>query len=88
MTNDEYLEVPDTTLDASHACHPLVTDTPNFMFYAGAPLKLPLGEVIGALCVFDTKPNAMSQHQKNMLVELANVITKALVIKNHMSHKN
>lgn len=56
------------------------------MFYAGVPIKLPLGEVIGALCVFDIKPNAMSEHQKKMLVELANVISKALVMKNHLKH--
>ncbi|MBC7698008.1 MAG: GAF domain-containing protein [Bacteroidia bacterium] len=86
VTNDEYLEVPNTTLDSTHACHPLVTDSPNFMFYAGVPIKLPLGEVIGALCVFDIKPNAMSEHQKKMLVELANVISKALVMKNHLKH--
>lgn len=86
VTNDEYLEVPNTTLDPNHSCHPFVKDSPNFMFYAGVPLKLPLGEVIGALCVFDTKPNAMSDYQKKMLIELANVICKALVMKNHLKH--
>ena len=86
MTDDEYLEAPNTTLDPTHACHPLVTDSPNFMFYAGVFLKLPLREVIGALCVFDIKPNAMSDHQKKMLVELANVISKTLVMKNHLIH--
>ena len=56
------------------------------MFYAGAPIKLPLGEVIGALCVFDIKPNTMSDYQKKMLVELADVISKALVMKNHLKN--
>ena len=35
LTDDEYLEAPNTTLYPTHACHPLVTDSPNFMFYAG-----------------------------------------------------
>lgn len=84
VTNDAYLEVPNTKLDTNHVYHPLVTESPNFMFYAGAPLTLPMGEVIGALCVFDVKPNKMTVHQKEMLVGLADIVAKALVVKNHM----
>lgn len=84
VTNDEYLEVPNTMLDTNHVYHPLVTHSPNFMFYAGAPLTLPMGEVIGALCVFDVKPNRMSVNQKEMLVGLADIVAKALVVRNHM----
>lgn len=84
VTNDQYLEVPDTSLDINHSCHPLVTDAPNFMFYAGTPLTLPMGEVIGALCVFDVKPNRMTMNQKTMLEGLADIVSKALVVKNHV----
>ncbi|HYN53562.1 MAG TPA: GAF domain-containing protein [Methylotenera sp.] len=86
VKNDAYLEIPDISLDPNHFSHPLVAAQPNFRFYAGAPLKLPLGEVIGTLCIFDTKPNALDETQKLVLIALAEVLNKALVFKNHIKH--
>ncbi|MBA3696409.1 MAG: GAF domain-containing protein [Methylotenera sp.] len=84
VTNDNYLEITDTMLGISHLCHPWKTDWPNYKFHASAPLKLPMGEVIGALCVFDVKPNKITVNQKEMLVGLADTVAKALVIRNNM----
>jgi diguanylate cyclase (GGDEF)-like protein/PAS domain S-box-containing protein len=53
---DDLLEVPDTLLDARFSDNPLVQGAPFIRFYAGAPLRAPLGHVIGTLCVADTEP--------------------------------
>jgi len=55
---------------------------PEDKFYAGARIKLPLGEMIGVLFVFDIAPRTLSSMQREYLTGMANVIEKALVISN------
>lgn len=81
VTQNEYLEIEDISKDPLHCQHPLVNGETKFMFYAGAPITLPLGEVIGVLCVFDKMPNKLNEMQRDILIGLANVISKALVTK-------
>lgn len=84
VLNDEFHEVTNISLNINRYCHPLIEGASSFMFFAGAPLKLPMGEVIGTLCVFDIKPKRMTIKQKTMLIGLADIVAKALVVKNHM----
>lgn len=84
ITNNEYIEISDISVISSQEPDSLKTCYPNFKFYAGVPLKLPLGEVIGVLSVFDTKQNCMNLHQKNMLIALADVVAKSMVFKHHL----
>jgi hypothetical protein len=55
---------------------------PEDIFFAGAKIKLPLGEMIGVLCVFDISPRTLSSMQREYLTGMANVIEKAFVISN------
>lgn len=48
------LEIADLTKDARTRDNPLVTGDRAYRYYAGAPLKLRSGEVVGRLCVIDT----------------------------------
>lgn len=82
--HDEYIEIKDTLMAGNHDYQPLRSNFPHFRFYAGTPLKLPLGEVIGTICVFHTKPHELTASQKNILAGLADVVTKALVIKHNI----
>lgn len=83
VANDDYIEIGDTTKSALNCIHLLVTGNTKFRFYAGAPIKLPLGEVIGTLCLFDTQPNKLTKPQRETLIGLTDVIAKALITKNH-----
>lgn len=79
IRENSVMEVRDATKDRRFQDNPLVTGDPNIVFYAGAPITLPLGEKIGSLCVIDTKPNALTDMQKQVLTGLANITTKALL---------
>jgi len=63
--------VPDTASDPRFADHPLVLEQPQIRFYAGVPLLLPSGDVIGTLCVLDTSAHALTQPQIDSLVALS-----------------
>ncbi len=63
--------VPDAALDERFAASPLVADSPNIRFYAGAPLVAPDGFAIGTLCVLDQRPRTLTGDQQDGLRVLA-----------------
>lgn len=67
------LEVADLTADMRTNDNPLVTGDRAFRYYAGAPLTLRSGEIVGRLCVIDTeaRPGGLSDTQKTLLNALA-----------------
>ncbi len=71
IQQQELLIVPDTTEDVRFKDNPIVTDAPGIRFYAGAPLTLNNGYTVGSLCVFDVKPNNLSESQKKILTLLS-----------------
>jgi PAS domain-containing protein len=68
---NEVLVVEDPLNDDRFKNNPHVTGDPHIRFYAGAPLETPNGNVLGTLCVFDSKPKAFSESKKNALRLLA-----------------
>lgn len=60
---DGILEIQDTLVDERFKAHPGVTGPPYARFYAGAPLLDANGYKLGAISVFDTKPNKLTEEQ-------------------------
>lgn len=58
--------------------NPLVTGSPDIKFYAGQPLYSNDGYPLGALCVIDKKPNAITEDQKEILRILAKHVQNKL----------
>ena len=75
------VEIEDTFVDAKYQGNPLTLGTMTVRYYAAAPIKLPLGEIIGSLCVIDTDVNQLSDMQKAGLEALAKIVAQALMIR-------
>ncbi|MCC2976774.1 EAL domain-containing protein [Sphingomonas sp. PL-96] len=68
LGSDDLLVVPDATLDPRFAGNPLVVGPPYVRFYAGVPLRVPSGHVLGTLCVVDPQPrNGLSARDRQAL---------------------
>ncbi len=67
----DVMVVEDTVLDPRFERNALVTGEPYIRFYAGAPLLLDSGHVLGSLCVLDHRPRTFSPQQCDQLSTLA-----------------
>ena len=72
------LEVADARLDPRYSDNPLVTGEPHVVFYAGFPLIIDDGLVLGTLCVIDRVPRVLTAEQREGLRVLAFQVTTQL----------
>ena len=79
VRSGEILVVPDATRDERFSHNPLVADAPHIRFYAGIPLRVPEGAVLGTLCAIDYVARELSPEQLKTLSELAALATEELV---------
>jgi PAS domain S-box-containing protein len=73
--------VSDARADERFAENPLVTSDPGIRFYAGAPLVTPEGHALGALCVIDHRPRALSAEHVHALRTLSHVVVSQLLLR-------
>jgi signal transduction histidine kinase len=78
IQRDTPMIVPDARKDPRFADNPLVTESPNILFYAGFPLIDRDGAALGTLCVIDTKPRTLTEAQHNALGVLAHQVVAQL----------
>ncbi|HEY2102280.1 MAG TPA: AI-2E family transporter, partial [Chthoniobacterales bacterium] len=70
VANNETLIVRDLARDPRFANNPFLKER-GFRFYAGIPLRGPNGLPIGSICILDTKPRDMSDHEQQLLQVVA-----------------
>lgn len=75
---EEVMMVEDASKDERFKDFPTVTGDYHIRFYASANLKSDNGFNIGTLCVYDVKPNCMSEEQKSHLSLLALQVERIL----------
>jgi diguanylate cyclase (GGDEF)-like protein len=74
ILGEDLMVVEDALADARFADNPLVRGEPRIRFYAGAPLALAGGEVVGTLCVIDRQPRTLDDLQRQTLRVLARLV--------------
>lgn len=67
---NDLLIVEDIAKDRRFAGNPLLRER-GIRFYAGAPLRTRAGQVLGSLCVIDTKPRQVTDVERKLLVRRA-----------------
>lgn len=81
INDDKIMEVQDTHEDQRFFDNPLVLDDPRIRFYAGMPLETQDGYRLGTLCVIDSKPKKLNEHQRFALKILANQVIKLMELR-------
>lgn len=71
VLDDALMEIPDARLDPRFADNPAVTGEYSIRFYAGAPMRLVTGHLVGVLCVVDRRPRHLTEAQRAVLVQLS-----------------
>ncbi|HEV2096689.1 MAG TPA: GAF domain-containing protein, partial [Chthoniobacterales bacterium] len=69
VARNDALVVEDLARDRRFANNPLLKER-GLRFYAGVPLRSN-GLPIGSLCILDTKPRRMTEHEKRLLQIIA-----------------
>lgn len=78
ILSPEVLVIADARDDQRFRDNPLVTGPPNIRFYAGCPLALSNGEIIGTLCIIDRVPRTFDGEDEAVLRDLAKVVEREL----------
>ncbi|SDC52746.1 PAS domain S-box protein [Paraburkholderia lycopersici] len=78
------LVVEDALDDERFLDNPLVTGAPNIRFYAGSPLRLNDGQVVGTLCLIDSQPRTFDDAQGAMLAEFARLVERELELRRQL----
>ncbi|MEV8281625.1 GAF domain-containing protein [Rhodoglobus sp. NPDC076798] len=78
FTTRDLVVLEDTLADERFADHPWVIRGPRIRFYAGYPIAAPNGEIVGAVCVFDTGPRHFDSSHETLLRELARRVESAI----------
>lgn len=74
ILSDKPLIVPDAMQDPRFSDNPLVTGEPHIRFYAGYPLRLPDGAMVGAFCLLGHDARSFSSEEQALLHDLAAIV--------------
>jgi signal transduction histidine kinase/DNA-binding NarL/FixJ family response regulator len=81
ILNDDVFVVENALEDERFFDNPLVTEAPNVIFYAGAPLITSDNFRIGTLCAIDNKPQKISEKHRLLLEDLASLVIDELELR-------
>lgn len=78
MEPEKTLIVEDLKSDPRFEDNPLVTQSPNLRFYAGAPIVARSGHALGTIAIADIKPRSFNNAQSGVLRDLSTLVMTAL----------
>jgi excisionase family DNA binding protein len=81
ILQNQCMVAEDLAADPRFADNPAVVDAPNFRFYAGCPVVDPDGFILGSLCVIDTRPRTLDETQKQILTNLAALVSDEIKLR-------
>lgn len=71
VTQRRAFEISDLRSEPAFSASPLVSGAPHFRFFAGSPVTSPDGQLLGAICILDTRTRSLTTPQRQGLDALA-----------------
>lgn len=84
LTGDEVMVVEDASRDPRFASNPFVTCSGGVRFYAGAPINTREGYKLGTLCVVDHIPREITQRDRDLLKDMADVVVSEMELRRRL----
>lgn len=82
IIGDDPFVIYDAQEDERFRDNPLVTGPPHIRFYAGIPLRIPVGYKLGTLCIISSKPRSdFSAEDKARLTDLASAAMSGIALR-------
>ena len=79
IVQPQIIVVEDALQDERFHDNPLVAGDPKIRFYAGAPLQLPTGEIVGTLCMIDRQPRQLDAVDQAIFGSLRELVVSELI---------
>jgi len=71
LVANEFTVIEDLSKAENFAQNPTLAEPHGFRFYAGAPVRDPLGFALGSICVIDVVPRTLSGEEREALTTIA-----------------
>jgi excisionase family DNA binding protein len=75
---NEITVIEDMTKDKTLETNPTLEEPYGFRFYAGAPVRDPLGFALGSVCVIDTVPRSLKREERDALITIADAVSNLI----------
>ncbi len=90
LNEPDLLVIPDLSADPRTVANPMVTGDPGVCFYAGVPLRVADGTVVGTLCVLDveSRPAGLTDVQRDTLMRLARQVGATMELRRSLRERD
>lgn len=78
LVANEITVLEDLRSEPAFETNPTLEKPYGFRFYAGAPVRDPLGFALGSICVIDTKPRPLKHEERDALITIAEAISNLI----------
>lgn len=78
LVANQFTVVEDLTRDETYKRNPTLEDPYGFRFYAGAPVRDPLGFALGSVCVIDVVPRVLKDEERDALITIAEAVSNLI----------
>lgn len=81
LVANEFTVIEDMSRDKRLEHNPTIQEPYGFRFYAGAPVRDPLGFALGSICVIDVVPRTLNREEREALVTIAEATSNLIRMK-------
>lgn len=78
LVANELTVIEDMTRDDTYKQNPTLGEPYGFRFYAGAPVRDPLGFALGSICIIDIVPRVLKNEERDALIVIAESISNLI----------